>query len=143
MCVFLLSSRKIIFSSRVLLVVVGTPNRVANIFGQTMHVPVQQIFVPTNFTVYNTNNLGILKLSEVMPKDNSRIGFCKLPTQAPEPAVKYRVMGWGRLYRVRIERCSFYSINCHIIIVLCRVVPCVVGFCISILRCRPGSFAWV
>lgn len=35
-----------------------------------------------------------------MPKDNSFIGFCKLPTQAPTPSVKYRVLGWGRIYKV-------------------------------------------
>lgn len=87
------------FSSRVLLVVVGTPNRLRHILKQTLNMPVQKIFVPTNFTVHNTNNLAMIKLNKKLPVNKKNIGFIDLPTAEPAVGQDYRVMGWGRVYK--------------------------------------------
>lgn len=87
------------FSSRVLLVVVGTPNRLRHIVKQTLNMPVKNIFVPTNFTVHNTNNLALIKLNKELPANNAHIGFIDLPTGEPTFGQQYRVLGWGRVYK--------------------------------------------
>lgn len=99
LCISPQSNRKIMFSSRVLLVVVGTPNRLRHILKQTLNMPVQKIFVPTNFTVHNTNNLAMIKLNKKLPVNKKNIGFIDLPTAEPAVGQDYRVMGWGRVYK--------------------------------------------
>ncbi|KAH8371289.1 hypothetical protein KR093_006802, partial [Drosophila rubida] len=93
-----MDKRKIMHSSREILVVAGTPNRLKHILGATLNVPVKNIFVHTNFTMYNTNNLALIKLAEELPSNNEHVGIMKLPTKPPSIGSRYRVMGWGRVF---------------------------------------------
>ncbi|KAH8260906.1 hypothetical protein KR044_000207, partial [Drosophila immigrans] len=93
-----MDKRKIMQRSRVILVVVGTPNRLKHILGATLNIPVKQIFVHVNFTLYNTNNIALLKLAKKLPLDNKNVGIIKLPSKPPNEGTRYRVMGWGRVY---------------------------------------------
>lgn len=83
-----------------LMVVAGAPNRLKIVTGDTQNVPVSDIYVPTNYTVYNTNNIAIMKLAYDLPSASKHIGIINLPTQPPATDLIYRVLGWGRVYKV-------------------------------------------
>ncbi|XP_060651771.1 trypsin-2-like [Drosophila nasuta] len=93
-----MDKRKIMHRSRVILVVAGTPNRLKHILGATLNMPAEKIFVHTNFTLYNTNNIALIKLAESLPSNNKHVGFIKLPSKPPNEGSLFRVMGWGRVY---------------------------------------------
>ncbi|EDV96902.1 GH16532 [Drosophila grimshawi] len=90
--------RKIIYRSRVLLVVAGTPNRLKVVEGQTINMPVERIYVPANYTIHNTNNIAILRLHFELPTDKPHIGIINLPKGPPTVGLMYMVLGWGRVY---------------------------------------------
>ncbi|XP_068150132.1 chymotrypsin-2 [Drosophila tropicalis] len=94
-----MDKRKIMHRSRVLLVVAGTVNRLKYITGETINAPVKQVFVPENFTIFNTNNIALIQLTENLPTDNFRIAVINLPTSEPIPGLNYTVLGWGRVYK--------------------------------------------
>nr|XP_032290567.1 snake venom serine protease catroxase-1 isoform X2 [Drosophila virilis] len=81
------------------MVVAGTPNRLKIVTGQTLNVPVADIYVPGNYTVYNTNNIAIMKLAYDLPSESKHIGIINLPTQPPDTDLIYRVLGWGRVFK--------------------------------------------
>ncbi|XP_064552436.1 trypsin alpha-3-like isoform X2 [Drosophila montana] len=85
--------------SRVLVVVAGAPNRLKVVTDQTLNVPICDIFVPTNYTVFNTNNIALMELAYDLPSANKHIGIINLPTQPPATDLTYRVLGWGRVYK--------------------------------------------
>ncbi|XP_034481687.1 trypsin isoform X1 [Drosophila innubila] len=93
-----MDNRKIMHRSRVLLVVAGTPNRLKHVLGRTLNVPIKKILVHTNFTLYNTNNIAIIKLAQDLPMSNKYVGIVKLPSRPPHYGNLYRVLGWGRVY---------------------------------------------
>ncbi|XP_022218222.2 chymotrypsin-2-like [Drosophila obscura] len=94
----LIDSQRILLESRDLLVVAGSPNRLKFFRSRNVHAPVMEIFVPENFTMYNTNDLALLKLTYPMPTNNQYVAVIKLPTQQPVIEGEYMVLGWGRLY---------------------------------------------
>ncbi|XP_017077844.1 mite allergen Eur m 3 [Drosophila eugracilis] len=89
---------KIMYKARWLLVVAGSPNRVRHIAGNTICSPVSRLYVPKNFTMYNTYNMALMKLQQRMPLDHPRIGFLHLPSAAATIGYNYSVLGWGRMY---------------------------------------------
>ncbi|XP_017004331.2 trypsin [Drosophila takahashii] len=90
---------KIMYKARWLLVVAGSPHRLRYIVGKTICTPVEKIFVPKNFTMYNTWNMALMQLQEKMPLNHPRIGFLHLPSASPKAGFNHSVLGWGRLYR--------------------------------------------
>ncbi|SPP76534.1 blast:Transmembrane protease serine 13 [Drosophila guanche] len=90
--------RKIQHRPRVLLVVAGTPNRLKFYRGRTVNVPVKDIYVPKNFTMFNTNNIALLRLAMELP-DNPYIAIASLPTHEPVYNINYTLLGWGRVYK--------------------------------------------
>ncbi|XP_023177134.2 trypsin-like isoform X2 [Drosophila hydei] len=89
---------KVLRRSRVLLIVAGAPNRL-KFFASSLHVPVKTIFVPQNYTVFNTNNIALLKTSLELPTNNFRIGIARLPISPAVNGLYYRSMGWGRIFK--------------------------------------------
>ncbi|BFF97062.1 chymotrypsin-2-like [Drosophila madeirensis] len=94
----LIDSHRLLLSSRDLLVVAGSPNRLKFFRDRNVHAPVTTIFVPENFTIYNTNDLALLKLTYPLPMNNKYLAVIKLPTAEPIKGNEYMVLGWGRLY---------------------------------------------
>ncbi|XP_033251794.1 trypsin-like isoform X2 [Drosophila miranda] len=90
--------RKIMHRARVLLVVAGTPNRLKFWRGRTVNAPVKDVYVPENFTMFNTNNIALLKLAIELP-DNPYIAIATLPIHEPEYNINYTLLGWGRVYK--------------------------------------------
>ncbi|XP_022218221.2 thrombin-like enzyme collinein-1 isoform X2 [Drosophila obscura] len=90
--------RKILHRARVLLVVAGTPNRLKFWRGRTVNAPVKDVYVPENFTMFNTNNIALLKLAIELP-DNPYIAIASLPTHEPVYNINYTLLGWGRVYK--------------------------------------------
>ncbi|KAH8411100.1 hypothetical protein KR222_002577, partial [Zaprionus bogoriensis] len=93
-----MNKHKILQKSRVILVVSAAPNRVKN-EKHTLTSPVAKIFVHTNYTIYNTNNIALLKLKKKVPSGNEGIGYINLPSGPPKFGELYRVLGWGRLFK--------------------------------------------
>ncbi|BFF97061.1 trypsin-3 [Drosophila madeirensis] len=93
-----MDSRKIQHRPRVLLVVAGTPNRLKFWRDRTVNVPVKDVYVPENFTMFNTNNIALLRLAMELP-DNPYIAIASLPTHEPVYNINYTLLGWGRVYR--------------------------------------------
>ncbi|XP_030567288.1 trypsin I-P1-like [Drosophila novamexicana] len=87
------------YSSRSILVVAGTPNRLKFVDDVSVNLPVKNIYVPINFTSKNTNNIAVLLLRDPFPKNNPRIGIINLPNSNPTFNTSYTVLGWGRLYK--------------------------------------------
>jgi len=71
---------------------------------------VERVYVPKNFTMYNTWNMALMRLQVKMPLKHPRIGFLHLPNAAPEINVNYSVLGWGRLYAVSHKLALFLII---------------------------------
>ncbi|XP_043648097.1 trypsin I-P1 isoform X2 [Drosophila teissieri] len=83
---------------RFLVLVAGTTNRLRSREGLSLSLEVKKIFVPDNFTVFNTNNIALMMLAKKLPSDNPLVGVIKLPTADPEPGMNYTVLGWGRIF---------------------------------------------
>ncbi|XP_023030536.2 mite allergen Der p 3 [Drosophila willistoni] len=94
-----MDSTKTMFRNRMFLVVAGSPNRFKFVSGKTFCAPVDKIFVPKNFTQYNTDNIALMRLAEKMPTNNPRIAFISLPTVPPDFGNKHTVLGWGQMYK--------------------------------------------
>ncbi|EDW99940.2 uncharacterized protein Dyak_GE22797, partial [Drosophila yakuba] len=94
-----MDKRKIIHRSRLLVVVAGTTNRLRSREGLSLSLEVKKIFVPDNFTVFNTNNIALMMLAKKLPSDNPLVGVIKLPTADPKPGMNYTVLGWGRIFK--------------------------------------------
>ncbi|XP_039230700.1 trypsin I-P1 isoform X2 [Drosophila yakuba] len=84
---------------RLLVVVAGTTNRLRSREGLSLSLEVKKIFVPDNFTVFNTNNIALMMLAKKLPSDNPLVGVIKLPTADPKPGMNYTVLGWGRIFK--------------------------------------------
>ncbi|XP_001352913.3 mite allergen Eur m 3 [Drosophila pseudoobscura] len=94
----LIDSQRLMLSSRDILIVAGAPNRLKYFRHKNVHAPVAKILIHENFTIYNTNDLALLKLVEPLPTDNQYIAVMRLPTEEPKLGNKYTVLGWGRLF---------------------------------------------
>lgn len=82
-----------------MLIIAGAPNRL-KLFAETIHVPVKTIYVPQNYTIFNTNNIALLRTGLRLPTNNFRIGIVGLPTAPAVNGLYYRSMGWGRVLKV-------------------------------------------
>lgn len=87
-------------SSRVLLIVAGTLNRLKYIPNRTFVTPVTHIWLPDSFTMRNKQDFGLLKVKNPFPRNNEHISIARLPVHPPLPGLKCKVMGWGRMYKV-------------------------------------------
>ncbi|XP_017957643.1 putative trypsin-6 [Drosophila navojoa] len=93
-----MDERKIPHSNRLLQIVAGAPDRLRVLRGNTINIPIREIFVPVNYTLYHTFNIALVKLGFALPSKNPHIGILELPTSPPIPGQQYRVLGWGRMY---------------------------------------------
>ncbi|EDW18525.2 uncharacterized protein Dmoj_GI12048 [Drosophila mojavensis] len=84
--------------SRVMLIVAGAPNRL-KMFAESRHIPVKTIYVPQNYTIFNTNDIALLKTGLRLPTNNFRIGIIGLPIGPAVEGLYYRSMGWGRVLK--------------------------------------------
>ncbi|XP_017114740.1 hypodermin-B isoform X1 [Drosophila elegans] len=94
-----MAKTKIMYKPRWLLVVAGSPHRLRYVPGKTLCSPVSNLYVPKSFTMHNTYNMALLQLQEKMPTNDPRIGFLRLPMEAPKIGISHSVLGWGRMYK--------------------------------------------
>ncbi|KAH8242524.1 hypothetical protein KR032_010749 [Drosophila birchii] len=92
-------STRTIYSSHVLLVVAGTLNRLKYQPGISFHSAVRKIFVPDNFTLRNTQDIGILELTTSINRANVHTGIARLPYRPIAVGTKCKVLGWGRIFK--------------------------------------------
>ncbi|EDV50575.1 trypsin-3 [Drosophila erecta] len=95
----LINKRRVLISSRILLVVAATLNRLKYIPGRTFVTPVSHIWLPDSFTMRNNQPFGLLKVQKPFPNDNEHIAIARLPDNPPLPGLKCKVMGWGRMFK--------------------------------------------
>ncbi|XP_039485042.1 kallikrein-4 [Drosophila santomea] len=95
----LINKRRVLISSRVLLIVAATLNRLKYIPSRTFVTPVSQIWLPDSFTMRNKQDFGLLKVEKPFPNHNEHISIARLPVHPPLPGLKCKVMGWGRMYK--------------------------------------------
>ncbi|EDW40823.1 putative trypsin-6 isoform X1 [Drosophila sechellia] len=95
----LINKRRVLISSRVLLIVAATLNRLKYIPNRTFVTPVAHIWLPESFTMRNKQDFGLLKVKNPFPRNNEHISIARLPVHPPLPGLKCKVMGWGRMYK--------------------------------------------
>ncbi|XP_037721052.1 putative trypsin-6 isoform X2 [Drosophila subpulchrella] len=93
------SNRRVLYSTRVLIIVAGTVNRLKYMPKRTFISTVDSMMLPDNFTILNKQDLAILKVTTAFPRNHKYISLAKLPLEPPTVGLKCSVPGWGRMYR--------------------------------------------
>nr|XP_036221711.1 trypsin-1-like [Bactrocera oleae] len=81
---------------RTIIVVIGTENRIVP-SRTTRLMAVDRVVVNRNFTLHNTNDIGLIRLKSRIIL-SARVQIMPLPTRPPPYGELCTVLGWGRLY---------------------------------------------
>ncbi|XP_028896013.1 putative trypsin-6 [Zeugodacus cucurbitae] len=81
---------------RTIIAVIGTMNRIRR-SPTTRLMAVDRVVVNLNFTLYGTNDIGLIRLMSPLVL-NARVQIMALPTEPPPYGSRCIVLGWGRLY---------------------------------------------
>lgn len=92
------SPTKIPRRPRTIIVVIGTENRIVP-SRTTRLMAVDRVVVNRNFTLHNTNDIGLIRLKSRIIL-SARVQIMPLPTRPPPYGELCTVLGWGRLYYV-------------------------------------------